>query len=218
MRGPPRRPHERPRRPAPPPLDHQGVFHGLRRWALHVDELGSVLHGYGGTAWNPGGEATQARCLAATPSWSSSSVAPGSTSHTAPDQDCRCGLYAHHPDVPQRIGGGRFRWANDPIYLPQGVLGVIEAWGRVELHQFGFRAQFARPIALAVHSAYVGSFHGTWLAALAERYDAICVEADDPTELAGWCEREGLGLSPDEVRRMCLGETAGGPDESCGSE
>ncbi len=200
MRGPPRQPAERPPRRAP--RQHTGVIHGVRRWAVHIDERYGVLCGYAGAGWLAGGKPTRARCLAATPSWSSACVGEPHASHPAPGPDCSCGLYAVHPrlatDVPTRVRA----WAGGTVYLPMGVLGVVEAWGRIELHSQGFRAEFARPVALAVHSDYVGGERGRFVAALAERYDAICVEANDPIQLAGWCEREGLGLAPAAIRQM----------------
>ena len=101
-----------------------GVIHGVRVW--NVDEH-SLLRGvgYGGPlAWSPDGEPTSAHCLGG--------------SHRAPDPECDCGLYAYHPASLTR----------DHIRGSYGTLltGIVEAWGRIELHEGGFRAQYARPI------------------------------------------------------------------------
>ena len=57
--------------------------------------------------------------------------------HEAPDADCRCGYYAYYalpeePDLP----------------AAEAVWGAVVAWGRVVECETGFRAQYARPVAL----------------------------------------------------------------------
>lgn len=69
----------------------------------------------------------------------------------APGEDCHCGIYGLHSP-------------NDPWYGPDGrssrnfltqradepyVSGIISAWGEVEVHHEGFRAEYARIVALA---------------------------------------------------------------------
>jgi hypothetical protein len=51
---------------------------------------------------------------------------------------CTCGIYAKHRLESAGIGHGR-------------VAGVIEAWGKVEVGDRGFRARYARLVALAVN-------------------------------------------------------------------
>jgi len=57
--------------------------------------------------------------------------------HDAPHRDCNCGFAAYYalPDEPE-------------LPAPEAVWGAICAWGHVVEHQTGFRAQYARPIAL----------------------------------------------------------------------
>lgn len=55
--------------------------------------------------------------------------------HEAPAPDCECGLYAYHSL--QELGPD------------DGVIGVVAAWGRLEVHHDGFRAERARILALA---------------------------------------------------------------------
>lgn len=55
--------------------------------------------------------------------------------HPAPKADCGCGLYAYHG--PQALDG-------------VAIFGAIAAWGRVEVHEVGFRAEKARIVALAI--------------------------------------------------------------------
>lgn len=63
--------------------------------------------------------------------------------HAAPDPDCMCGLYANH-NVPDEGAGS---------YASDTVLGAVLAWGRLEVHPNGFRAQYAEPIVLGYSGA-----------------------------------------------------------------
>jgi hypothetical protein len=123
-----------------------GVIHGVRKWEVGHDRKGNPrLLGYADFAWQPWGRPTIAACL---------SHAGISLYHQhdepAPASACSCGLYAHHP------------WARSPVEdydLLAGVspeddwlVGVVEAWGQIEIHEDGFRAQFARPILLIASS------------------------------------------------------------------
>ena len=101
------------------------------------------------------------------------------TLHTAPEPTCQCGLYAHHPTLSRRHGLQR-GWAAITGALPQGLIGIAEAWGSVELHATGFRAQYARPHALGVHRAYLESEQGRVIAQVAEAYEALVVDRRQP--------------------------------------
>lgn len=119
-----------------PPLDDPAdaepvltldTLRGYRSWA-EWDHGSWVMRSHDRFPWPPG-EWAQARCKACendgrqVPSWGA----------------CRtygygCGLYA----------------ASTPeVGVRKGVWGVLEAKGRIMSHQFGFRAQSARPVALA---------------------------------------------------------------------
>lgn len=56
--------------------------------------------------------------------------------HVVPDHDCSCGIHARH-DLPDWNGSDDF------------VFGAVSAWGRVEVHADGFRAQYAQPVVLS---------------------------------------------------------------------
>jgi hypothetical protein len=60
--------------------------------------------------------------------------------HAAPDPKCRCGLYAWHD-------AGRLPDASG--YAAEYVYGAILAWGRIEVHGDGLRAEYAEPVVLA---------------------------------------------------------------------
>lgn len=107
---------------------------GFRRWMLVGEQLVSPL---ARTPWRAG--TMQAECL---PRWRRVGAtwrpAPPHTG-PAPDPACACGLYALH--------------APGPPWLPDGfalVRGAVALWGRLEVHQDGMRAEFARVVALAL--------------------------------------------------------------------
>jgi hypothetical protein len=58
--------------------------------------------------------------------------------HESPHPDCRCGIYAYHTPGPRTYFGESWWCA-----------GVVSAWGQLEVHADGLRAQFARVEALA---------------------------------------------------------------------
>jgi hypothetical protein len=107
---------------------------GYREWVHVGDELLSPL---ARTPWEA--KPMQAECLPscreARGLWRPASAHLG----PAPDPGCVCGIYAlFTPPRPR----GRERLAL--------VRGAVVLWGRIELHQRGMRAQFARIIMLAL--------------------------------------------------------------------
>jgi hypothetical protein len=164
-----------------PPLI-AGVIHGVRVWSIVWDGEGHLGGSVQGSRWEPGGEATRARCL---------TVAHGD--HSPPEPNCGCGLYAIHP----RVAG-----PNDLPGLGIGgsslhaVAGIVEAWGRVEVYGRGFRAEYARPLALAAIGVPLGSPRERQIRELAERYGASLLRFARPQDLLGYCRRRGLGLDP----------------------
>jgi hypothetical protein len=56
--------------------------------------------------------------------------------HAAPHPRCQCGLYAFHRPTPLNA-------------FPRELAGAIAAFGGIEVHEEGFRSQYARVIALA---------------------------------------------------------------------
>jgi hypothetical protein len=59
--------------------------------------------------------------------------------HGSPDELCQCGIYAYHTPGPRSWFGEAY-WCE----------GVVSAWGRLVVHNDGFRAEHARVEALAV--------------------------------------------------------------------
>jgi hypothetical protein len=62
--------------------------------------------------------------------------------HTSPDPRCQCGIYGYFTPGP-RSWFGEAWWCE----------GIISAWGRVEVHADGLRAEHARVEALALPEA-----------------------------------------------------------------
>lgn len=78
---------------------------------------------------------------------------------------CSCGLHAY--TAPRH-------WEHDGF-----VHGVIVAWGRIVVHQQGFRAQYARPVAFLESPA-------DWLAPIADRYGVPVLSGSELVRYAGW--------------------------------
>src|SRR5438876_462828 len=102
-----------------------GKLAGLRSWSLADQDraLGGLFQR---VAW-PAGRPLRAACLV--------------NSHAAPAPACSCGIYALHPTR----AAAR---ALQEVASPPDVVGIVEAWGAVEVHPDGFRAEYARPNSL----------------------------------------------------------------------
>lgn len=95
--------------------------------------------------------------------------------HASPHPDCECGIYAYHR--PGKRGWfGEFDWLE----------GIITAWGRLEVHADGLRAQHARIEALIRRPGMPAD-------AIAAR---LGCEALDRDEVAEASRRYGAPLTP----------------------
>jgi glycine cleavage system H lipoate-binding protein len=99
---------------------------GYRAWQIDGGRLMPAGQPQAG-AWERG--IVTARCLA---------LPRARAAHRAPGAKCTCGLYALASPRSHQL-----RYAGLPI-------GAIAAWGEIELHRTGFRAEHARVIALAL--------------------------------------------------------------------
>ncbi len=103
----------------------EGPLYGFRGWRLR----GSGLHSFSGWhAW-PDDEPKEALC------WRN--FLPVSV-HAAPGPGHNCGIYAWKEPPPR-------------AWSPRGITtvwGVVELRGKVAVHERGYRAQYARPVAL----------------------------------------------------------------------
>jgi hypothetical protein len=67
----------------------------------------------------------------------------GSPPHAAPHSGCTCGIYAsHEPDY------------EFPTVDYRGVSGIVTAWGNIEVHDDGIRAQWVQVEALSIYERW----------------------------------------------------------------
>lgn len=104
---------------------------GYRWWRLSSD--GTLIPRTFNEAWQPG--VNTARCMPHRIRGLRQDPDP----HHAPSQNCDCGIYAMH-----ELDVRPFR-----LEEPAAVVGAIVAWGDLEVHADGFRAEHARVVALA---------------------------------------------------------------------
>lgn len=122
---------------------------GFRTWW----PVGSRLLSFGGYEWSRGENVAACR-------WSSGRHRHPAAYHHAPHHDCRCGLYSF-----TELGS----LGNSPL------VGTIAAWGDVELHYDGCRAERACITALA-YQRHPTSPPAIW--AIADRYRVPLVHPD----------------------------------------
>ena len=107
---------------------------GFRQWVVVADEMMSPL---ARTAWSD--EPMQAECLAQCRRAGGLWRLPSEHDGPAPDPECVCGIYGlFDPELSRR----RDRLSR--------VAGAAVMWGRLEVHETGMRAEFARIVALAL--------------------------------------------------------------------
>lgn len=166
-----------------------GMLLGVRQWLVpdSLDELKPLRTLKASTpSWETDGSATQARCFS-----------DGSEAHECPGKGCECGLRGYHP------------WLVPPWYLWSGdkaankdryVTGVVEAWGRIELYQEGFRAARARPVALVLPPAF--RFGDAARIALADLCEHVGAELLDPDRGVSLEETSHQGVNDNAAQRL----------------
>lgn len=82
--------------------------------------------------------------------WKSALARPA---HQAPYADCECGIYAYHRLEQvfnrQHFLGALMTSMHERLPL---VVGAAQLWGKLEIHQSGIRAEYAKPIMFIEHS------------------------------------------------------------------
>lgn len=170
-------------------MDATGPLEGYRCWAVGSwsPSLSSIVAI--SVVWEPDGP-TCARCYAM-PGIPGYPRDVWDASRAAPDIGCTCGLW-----VLRRIDAGLMRRTAgivpSSLRMALYVWGRVRFWGEVIEHEHGWRAEFARPVAL----------YRTWepfaearMREVAEAYD-IPIE-DAPPELLTW----GLQRDDDDTAR-----------------
>jgi hypothetical protein len=96
--------------------------------------------------------------------------------HAAPQRDCNCGFAAYY-ELP----------AEPAMPAPEAVWGAIAAWGRIVECEHGFRAQYARPIALLERRYPDDAYeHGRRLENAADAYGIPLLAHDELIAYARW--------------------------------
>ncbi|MGZ4269060.1 MAG: hypothetical protein ACXVFN_14265 [Solirubrobacteraceae bacterium] len=162
-----------------------GPIYGLRSWGVVGAPGHERLVGpHRGTPWPSGGTLLEAECSAMPP-------------HTPPGKGCWCGVHAWHPSR---------RAARRACSFRREVAGILEAWGAVEVHADGFRAERGRPHALVL----LPRGNARRLERLAAVYDADLLRLDGPGALLAHCRERGLGLGEDVVAEFLGPEVVAG--------
>jgi hypothetical protein len=153
-----------------------GPIYGLRSWRVSGARGEECLVApHRGARW-PGGGLMEAHC----------SVTPA---HDPPHPGCRCGLHAWHPTR---------RSARRACGYRREIPGILQAWGAVELHAEGFRAQRGRPYALVL----LPRGNAALLERLAAAYEAQLLVLRDPRALAAYCRDQGFGMTDATVASL----------------
>jgi hypothetical protein len=95
--------------------------------------------------------------------------------HRAPHPRCRCGYYAYYR-LPEELEDA----------APEAVWGAVVAWGRIVECERGFRAQYARPVALLELEGSLGRAKRERLALAAENYGIPLLGRDELIAYAAW--------------------------------
>lgn len=181
-----------------------GVIHGLRQWSIYSEgsrlRLGSLNPSF---IW-PLDEIVDAACRRR------NCFEEEPEEHDPPGAGCSCGVYAFHPS------GREGQALAESVVAPEGpggpdgegwpAYGVISAWGRIEVHEEGFRAQHATPVALLIGKDWHDSEWGAAIDALGREYGLAVVEIDDPTEVEQVCAERWPGLTDELVTELLVGE------------
>ena len=174
---------------------------GFRRWRIEDGLLRST--GAGQAIWDPG--VTVAECETGTDKASGDMIVYGDvepTIHPAPAPDCGCGLYAYHdPGIRERdqmgLGFARLAASLGGHELPVEIAGAVAAWGRIEIHEDGFRAERARVVALALDDRCLAEDgREDAIRAAGEQYGAAVVPSH---ALAREAYKHGIA-TPEELR------------------
>ncbi len=183
-------------KPESPPM-LAGRIQGVRAWTLlGAGASGDPLLGsMASSSYWPPDRPLKALC----------NVTESGSAHAAPESGCGCGIYAWHPSRAAESMEvlGDAPWQEGEV--PNAVAGVIEAWGRIEVHWEGFRAEHARPVALFADPG--GSpQHRRVIEALADSYRADVVQVADVGDLEAYCRALPGKLGPRALEELLAPE------------
>lgn len=125
---------------------HNEAMLGFRRWIIKRQGLACR-----GGVWTPGINESVCRRLNATSglyyAGELEEIARGHPAYHAPNSNCSCGLYAWHTLERLRHRNNGFFYVGEP---PIEIFGAVAGWGPAVVHNTGWRAQYARILAIAV--------------------------------------------------------------------
>lgn len=160
----------------------RGEVIGFRQWAVS-DELRLRAANSSFGDWNPGENV--ARCIPILEQRTACKHAPG--------HDHECGLYALHAPTfwygkdARRETDQMLAWFARMTALTNGtrhVAGLVSAWGTIEVHHAGFRAERARVAAIAIPSGEDRRLDAAIARAVAAEYGVPCVPQDELEKVA----------------------------------
>ena len=166
----------------------QGEVIGFRQWTVTDSlRLGSASSVFG--EWAPGENVARCHPIDGTRGC-----------RKVPSRKHECGLYALHAPTfwygadRNRHGFGGFAFSFGPP--PAYVAGLVSAWGRVEVHHAGFRAERARVAAIAIPVGDGRKRDAVLARAVAAEYGVPCVPQDELERVAA----EFGSTIPEELR------------------
>ncbi|MBM3668242.1 MAG: hypothetical protein FJW90_12395 [Actinobacteria bacterium] len=180
-----------------------GSILGVRAWVVQARLPSSAVRlgaAVASAVWEPHGEWTESVC---------EPPGGGGRRHRTPAGGCSCGLYALHPR-PDTVGplyGEHIALhgqsvLNDPCLVEMvGPIGIVEACGRVEVHEDGFRAERARPLAL-IAGAHWPAAPREAIAELAALYEAELLVAERPADVLELVRERGGALGDQRVEEL----------------
>jgi hypothetical protein len=119
------------------------ILEGDQPWWHHVVEADYWLRSLNGVAWVPG-ERMESVCP-------SPGLGRVLNHGEAPESRCHCGVYAFH-SIDQLMPMLHEPFFTGPVLGP--VLGEVSLWGKIVVHQDGYRARYAYPRRLWVDESF----------------------------------------------------------------
>jgi hypothetical protein len=158
--------------------DYVGLVAGVRTWRL----ANTVWASMGGWLWS----LAMLDCWRKGQEWKEAECKLG---HDIPDPDCVCGVWAYNTveEMERYLGVNVVRaplgnLAGGDLARYEYVTGVIGAAGDMVEHELGFRAQYAKVLALfddgrdTPKREILESYPGTMEIIAPDDYDAFCLE------------------------------------------
>ena len=99
-----------------------------------------------------------------------------------------------HPWPEQTSEVARSLIGGSDLAIP--VMGIVEAWGRIEVHEDGMRAEYARPHSLLLFTESFPPDYAEILGVLARTYRVPILEVEDAEAVVSYCADSAPGNGP----------------------